>query len=111
MLADYVGEPVTIRYAPRDLAELRIFHQDRFLCRAICSELAGRAIGIKDITAARKAGRHELTGQLRTWTSVVDQLLAVHQPGYGDLLAEPPPTPAPTDAESVGPVLKHYREE
>lgn len=59
-----------------------------FLCRAICPEFAGRAAGIKDITAAR---RRELAGQLRVRTSVVDQLLAVHQPGYGDLLTEPTP--------------------
>ena len=34
-LAAYVGEPVTIRYDPRDLGEIRVFHRDRFLCRAI----------------------------------------------------------------------------
>jgi len=37
-LAVYVGEPVTIRYDPRDLAEIRVFHRDRFLCRAINQE-------------------------------------------------------------------------
>ena len=41
-LAAYVGQPVTIRYDPRDLAELRVYHRDRFLCRAVCPELAGR---------------------------------------------------------------------
>jgi putative transposase len=34
-LAAYVGEPVTIRYDPRDLGEIRVFHRDRFVCRAI----------------------------------------------------------------------------
>jgi putative transposase len=34
-LAPYVGQPVTIRYDPRDLAEIRVFHRDRFLTRAI----------------------------------------------------------------------------
>jgi hypothetical protein len=55
--AAYVGEAVTIRCDPRDLAEIRVFHHDRFLCRAICPELAGRTIGIKDITAARNTRR------------------------------------------------------
>lgn len=32
-LAAYVGEDVLSRYDPRDLAEIRVFHQDRFLCR------------------------------------------------------------------------------
>jgi hypothetical protein len=53
VLAASIGEAVTIRHGPRDLAEIRVVHEDRFLCRAICSELAGRTIGIKDITAAR----------------------------------------------------------
>jgi putative transposase len=35
-LAGYVKEDVVIRYDPADLAEIRVFHQDRFICRAIC---------------------------------------------------------------------------
>ena len=41
-LAAYVGEAVTIRYDPRDLSEIRVFHQIRFLCRAVSPEHAGR---------------------------------------------------------------------
>ena len=40
-LAAYVGESVVLRYDPRDVAEVRLFHQGKFLCRAICPELAG----------------------------------------------------------------------
>lgn len=40
VLAAYVGESVTIRYDPRDLAEIRVFHNEKFLCRAICPEVA-----------------------------------------------------------------------
>ncbi|WP_241655148.1 Mu transposase C-terminal domain-containing protein [Granulicella sibirica] len=32
-LAAYVKEAVTIRYDPRDVAEIRVFHRNRFLCR------------------------------------------------------------------------------
>ena len=35
VLAAYVGESVVIRYDPRDMAEIRIFHRDRFLGRHI----------------------------------------------------------------------------
>jgi putative transposase len=42
-LAAYVGESVTLRYDPRDMAEIRVFHQDRFVCRAICP-LAGGSV-------------------------------------------------------------------
>jgi putative transposase len=45
-LAAYVGEQVTIRYDPRDLAEIRIFHHEAFLSRAICPELAGHTIAL-----------------------------------------------------------------
>jgi putative transposase len=40
-LAAYIGESVMLRYDPRDAAEVRVFYNDRFLCRAICPELAG----------------------------------------------------------------------
>lgn len=42
--AAYVGEPVTIRYDPRDMGEVRVFHRNAFLCRAVSPEYAGRSI-------------------------------------------------------------------
>ncbi|MEU9247504.1 Mu transposase C-terminal domain-containing protein [Streptomyces sp. NPDC048385] len=104
VLAAYVGEDVTIRYDPRDLAEIRVFHQDRYLTRAICPQLAGTTVSLKDITAARNARRRELTGTLRQRTSVVDRLLAVHT--TPELTREPPPEPAESR-----PRLRRYREE
>jgi putative transposase len=59
-LAGYVREPVTIRYDPRDLSEVRVFHRDRFLCRAVSEEHAGEAVTLKDIEAARRAHRRAL---------------------------------------------------
>ncbi len=49
-LAAYVGEDVTIRYDPRDMAEIRVFHNDRFLCRAISAELAGETVPLRVLT-------------------------------------------------------------
>jgi putative transposase len=60
LLAAYVGEPVTIRYDPRDLAEIRVFHHNRFLCRAINPEHAGRTVTLKDIQTARARHRRSL---------------------------------------------------
>jgi putative transposase len=59
-LAGYVREAVTIRYDPRDLSEIRVFHRDRFLCRAVSEEHAGEAVTLKDIEAARRAHRRTL---------------------------------------------------
>jgi putative transposase len=106
VLGDYVGEPVTIRYDPRDVAEIRVFHDNRLLCRAICPELAAQTIGIKEISAARNARRRGLTHGLTQRSSVVDRLLAVHQP------PEPAPAvPDPEPAAPAAPALKLYREE
>ena len=44
-----MGEDVIIRSDPRDLAELRVYFADAFICRAICPELAGETIALKDI--------------------------------------------------------------
>jgi len=64
VLAGYVGESVIIRYDPRDLAEIRVFHRDRFLGRAICPDLAATTVSLKEITAARRARRRELNRQI-----------------------------------------------
>jgi len=74
-LAAYVGEAVTIRYDPRDLSEIRVFHQNRFLCRAVSPEHAGRSVTLKDIEAARKAYRRSLRSQIRERVSLVTDFL------------------------------------
>jgi putative transposase len=113
VLAAYVGEHVTIRYDPRDLAEIRILHNEQFLCRAICPELAGTTIALKEITAARNARRRELRQGIRDRTKVVDQLIAVHQPGYNHPLLGPAATPTQVTDLDRAPkhALKLYRED
>jgi putative transposase len=59
-LAAFVGEWVTIRYDPRDLVELRVFHKNRFLCRAVCPDLDTEAVTLADIQTARTARRRAL---------------------------------------------------
>jgi putative transposase len=43
-MAAYVGESVTLRYDPRDIGEIRVFHRNRFLCQAISPEHAGQTL-------------------------------------------------------------------
>ncbi len=52
-LSAFVGETVTIRYDPRDIAEIRVWHQDTFLCRAIDPELVAGSVTFKQPNAAR----------------------------------------------------------
>lgn len=105
-LAAYVGETVIIRYDPRDLAEIRVFHRGRFITRAICPDLAASTVSLKEVSAARRARRRELKRQIGERASVVDRLIAVHTP-----LPASPPTPAVPAVDQPAPRLKRYREE
>lgn len=103
-LAAYVGEPVTIRYDPRDLAEIRVFHQHRFLCRAVNPDHAGEQVTLEQIEAARRARRRVLREQLNERILVVRDLAPappLPQPEY------PPPKPR----RRGGHRLRTYREE
>jgi putative transposase len=104
LLASYVKEEVLIRYDPADLAEIHVFYQDRFLCRAICAELSGETVSLKDIEKARNTRRGEVRAGLSTRAAVVEQFLAVHQ-------AEAPSKTAREREQSTEPVrprLKRY---
>lgn len=102
-LAAYVGEDVTLRYDPRDLAEVRVFHHDTFLCRAICQELAGQTVGLKDIIRARRQRQRQVQAQLTERATLVETLLAPTR-------AEPAMVPAPV-APPERPRLKRYYNE
>ncbi|WP_299794271.1 Mu transposase C-terminal domain-containing protein [uncultured Marivita sp.] len=79
ILAPYVGEAVTIRYDPRDIAEIRVFHKNRFLCRAISSEHAHETVTLKDIQTARSAHRRALRSQINERVSAVAEFLPDRQ--------------------------------
>jgi len=102
-LAAYVGEPVTVRYDPRDMAEIRVFHRHVFLCRAVSPELANQTISFRDLQAARTARRRELRSALDQRRSLVDDLSAPPAP------ATARPTPPPSAGAS--PRLRRYRED
>ncbi|MEU4223520.1 Mu transposase C-terminal domain-containing protein [Nonomuraea sp. NPDC026600] len=91
-LAAFIGESVVIRYDPHDLAELRVFHRDVFICRAICPDLAGVTVSLREIIAARRAHRRQLKQELTDHASLVDQLLA-HRTGLPAPLDQAPPDP------------------
>src|SRR5262249_41184292 len=78
-LAAYIGEAVIVRYDPRDVAEVRVFYHDRFLCRAICQELAGAVVPLRDIIRARNRHRRDLRQTLRDRAQVVESLLTMHR--------------------------------
>nr|WP_245154019.1 Mu transposase C-terminal domain-containing protein [Jeotgalibacillus proteolyticus] len=78
-LAAYVGESVVIRYDPRDLAEIRVFYENRYLCTAICPEIAGYTVNLKEIVSARNQRRRMLKGELKPKTTVIEDIVQSKQ--------------------------------
>ena len=74
-LASFVGEAVTIRYDPADIVEIRVYQGDRFLCRAICQELAGETVSFRDIVRARTERKRQLQSTIKNRRSLIDQVL------------------------------------
>jgi len=111
-LAEYVGEDVTIRYDPRDIAEIRVFYTDTFLCRAVCQELAGQTVSLKEIQRARNRRRRELRRVIKDRSELVQTYQRGHQ-------VEPEPlVPPPQETEEEKPLhakrtrrLKRYENE
>lgn len=104
-LAAYVGEEVVLRYDPRDVAEIRVFHADRFLCRAICQELAGQTVPLREIVRARNTRRRQLRETIAERQKTVDSLLEARR--WSEEEQEPPESPRGTP----GPKLKRYYNE
>lgn len=74
-LAGYVGEQVTIRYDPRDLAEIRVYYQDVFLCSAICQDIAEMVVSLKEIQKARRQVKEGLYQQIKNAKHLIKTLL------------------------------------
>ena len=97
-LAAYIGEDVVIRYDPRDMGEIRVFHQGEFVCRALCQELEGQEVSLKEIIRARQKRKKSLQKTLAAHELLRKQYVEGQ-------LAEEPPAPPPTSK------LKRYRNE
>lgn len=105
-LAAYVGEPVTIRYDPRDMGEIRVFHRNTFLCRAVNAEHADRSVTLKDVQAARSAHRRKVRQEIKEkWGRVADLL-----PTPPTQISAPP-KPRPETTLPVRPRLRTYVED
>jgi putative transposase len=102
----HVGEAVTIRYDSRDLGEVRVFHQNRFLCRAISLEHAGEPVTLKDIQAARALRRRELRAQINERIRPATEYLPPIGTVAAPIATATPAPPAPTPSR-----LRTYRED
>jgi len=103
-LAGFVKEDVLIRYDSADLAEIRVFHQGHFICRAISPDLAGQTVSLKEIEKARAERRKQVKVDLSTREALVEQYLSAHHQE-----TPKPEKQAKEPAETTGrPPLKRY---
>ncbi|MBF4595665.1 Mu transposase C-terminal domain-containing protein [Curtobacterium flaccumfaciens] len=54
-LASFVGHPVTVRYDPRDVSEIRVFDHDTFICVAVDEDHPNLRPSLHDIDTASRA--------------------------------------------------------
>jgi putative transposase len=97
------------------MAEIRVFHANGFLCRAICPDLAGETIALREILQARNHRRKTLRHILQERARTVEALLEAHR-GYQpiDECAAAHSTTPPTQKDAAreqAPKLKRYRHE
>src|SRR5262252_7455864 len=104
-LAASVGDAVTMRYDPRDLSEIRIFHHEQFLCRAVSEAHAGEVVTLQDIQAARRAHRRALRTTIRERVARVVDFLPGHPQGERQAEA---PQPSRTRSQTK---LRLYQED
>jgi putative transposase len=109
-LAAYVGEEVNIRFDPRDMGEIRIFHRNRFLCRAISAELAGDEVPLREIVRARNQRRRALRAVLQDRRDAVDTLLELRR-GTVEATVHEEVHGSPAVAEAPRGRIKRYRNE
>ncbi|WP_249871616.1 Mu transposase C-terminal domain-containing protein [Oceanobacillus saliphilus] len=81
-LAAYIGETVIIRYDPRDIAEIRVFYQDKYLCTAVSPEISDYQVDLKDIVSARNKVRKKLKKQLDTGKTVAEEIALSKQKDF-----------------------------
>lgn len=108
ILASYVGETITIRYDPRDISEIRVFHRDSFVCNAINPQYEHTNISIKEIQAARTARRRQLRTHINECITTFPALTSDH--GHEEL--EPPAAPSSLPSRTTPrPRLRLYEED
>lgn len=105
LLANYIGEDISIRYDSRDLTEIRVYHQNKFLCRAICPDLSTETVSLKEIQTARNQRRKQLKQQIKDRVSIVDALMGNKKQSSHTHFEPEQPT---TTNKPKKPALKRY---
>ena len=79
-LTGYIGEDVTIRYDPRDLAQILAYSNNSLICRASCFELAGKSVSLKEVQQARNHEAKVQRKRLSEFLAIADKYAPVQRP-------------------------------
>lgn len=90
ILAEYIGETVLIRYNPSDISSIRVFHQNKFLCQPVCSELSRETVSIKEIQAARRKRKKDLSQKINDRKSLVEAVISASRRNLPNSIANEP---------------------
>ncbi len=101
-LAGYIGEPVVIRYDPRDLSNILVYKDNALICKAICAELSGTKITLRDV---RQARNHEAKVQKK----LLNELLSTADKHCPPEKPEPQKDPSPLLEQPEYPKFKIRR--
>jgi putative transposase len=91
----YMRESVVVRYDPTDVSQIFVFHDNKFVCVAVCPEIANIKPTCHDIQTAKSSRKKHLRSRISTAQALVNL--------YSKDAARPIPPP-PTAAEILEPV-------
>lgn len=89
----YMRESVVIRYDPSDVSRIYVFHENKFVCIATCSELSDIKPTSHDVQKAKRDRKKELRSQI----SIAQALVKQHSKDSAR------PVPTPPEAEATAP--------
>lgn len=61
------------------LQKFEFFYEDCYLCTAICPEIGGYTVNLKEIVAARNQRKRMLKGRLKPETTVIEEIVQSKQ--------------------------------
>lgn len=79
-LSGFVGEYVTIRYDPRNLAVIHVYADNELICKATCFELSDQVVSVKDVIKARRQRKKELNQDIRDLMSATERHMPTKPP-------------------------------
>lgn len=75
-LVAYVGECITIRFDPSDLAEIWVYdEQNKCICKAVCEEFQDQSITYEELRRIRTNRKKELKQEIKSKVSNIKQLI------------------------------------